>query len=107
KGLDLIAEIIEPFLSMEVQFVVVGTGDALYQSMFEKLKQRFPAKLAVQFKFDQRLAKHVYAGSDMFLMPSRFEPCGLGQMIAMKYGTIPLVRRTGGLADTVEDLSPD
>jgi len=107
KGLDLIAEIIEPFLSMDVQLVVLGTGDALYQSMFEQLKQRFPTKLAVHLKFDQRLAKHIYAGSDMYLMPSRFEPCGLGQMIAMKYGTIPLVRKTGGLADTVENLSPD
>jgi len=105
--LDLIAEVIEPFLAMDVQFVVLGTGDARYHGMFESLKTRFPDKLAVQLKFDNRLAKLIYAGSDIFLMPSRFEPCGLGQMIAMKYGSIPLVRKTGGLSDTVENLSPE
>ncbi len=107
KGLDLIADAIEGFLSLDVQFVVLGTGEPRYHALFESLKQRFPSKLAVALKFDQRLSKMIYAGSDLFLMPSRFEPCGLGQMIAMKYGTIPLVRRTGGLADTVENLSPD
>jgi starch synthase len=107
KGLDLVAEIIESFLSMDVQFVVLGTGEPRYHTLFEKLGQRFRSKLAVALKFDQRLSKMIYAGSDLFLMPSRFEPCGLGQMIAMKYGTIPLVRRTGGLADTVENLSLD
>jgi len=107
KGLDLIADAIEGFLSMDVQFVVLGTGEPRYHALFENLKQRFPSKLAVALKFDQRLSKMIYAGSDLFLMPSRFEPCGLGQMIAMKYGTVPLVRRTGGLADTVENLSLD
>lgn len=107
KGLDLVAETIESFLSMDVQFVVLGTGEPRYHALFENLKQRFSSKLAVALKFDHRLSKMIYAGSDLFLMPSRFEPCGLGQMIAMKYGTIPLVRRTGGLADTVENLSPD
>jgi starch synthase len=107
KGLDIIAEIIQDFLSQDLQFVVLGTGEPRYHLLFESLKQRFPDKLAVQLKFDNRLAKLIYAGSDMFLMPSRFEPCGLGQMIAMKYGTIPLVRKTGGLADTVENLSLD
>ncbi len=107
KGLDLISEIIEPFLAMDVQLVVLGTGDVRYHAMFEMLQQRFPQKLAVNLKYDHRLAKLIYAGSDMFLMPSRFEPCGLGQMIAMKYGTIPLVRKTGGLSDTVENLSPE
>ncbi len=107
KGLDLISEIIEPFLAMDVQWVVLGTGDARYHEMFQALQQRFPKKLAVNLKYDNRLAKLIYAGSDMFLMPSRFEPCGLGQMIAMKYGSIPLVRKTGGLSDTVENLSPE
>jgi len=105
KGFDLISEIIEPFLAMDVQLVVLGTGDARYHEMFQALQQRFPKKLAVNLKYDNRLAKLIYAGSDMFLMPSRFEPCGLGQMIAMKYGSIPLVRKTGGLSDTVENLS--
>jgi starch synthase len=107
KGLDLISEIIEPFLAMDVQFVILGTGDIRYHEMLQTLQQRYPKKLAVNLKYDNRLAKLIYAGSDMFLMPSRFEPCGLGQMIAMKYGSIPLVRKTGGLSDTVENLSPE
>ncbi len=107
KGLDLVAEIIADFLDLDVQFVVLGTGDPKYHVLLEGLKEKYSSKLAVSLKFDNRLAKLIYAGSDMFLMPSRFEPCGLGQMIAMKYGTIPLVRKTGGLADTVENLSLD
>jgi starch synthase len=107
KGLDLIAEIIQDFLAMDVQFVILGTGEPKYHLLLEELRAAYPSKLSVALKFDNRLAKLIYAGSDMFLMPSRFEPCGLGQMIAMKYGTIPLVRKTGGLADTVENLSPD
>jgi len=107
KGLDLISEIIEPFLSMDVRFVVLGTGDQRYHYLLEGMRTRFAHKLGVNFKFDNRLAKLIYAGSDLFLMPSRFEPCGLGQLISMKFGTIPIVRKTGGLADTIEDLSPD
>jgi starch synthase len=107
KGLDLIAEIIQDFLSMDLQFVVLGTGDLKYHTLLSDLKSQYPDKLAVSLKFDNRLAKLIYAGSDMFLMPSRFEPCGLGQMIAMKYGTVPLVRKTGGLSDTVDNLSLD
>ena len=107
KGLDLISEVIEGFLEMDVQFVVLGTGESRYHELFEGLRQRYPSKFAAVLKFDGLLSKLVYAGSDIFLMPSRFEPCGLGQMIAMKYGTIPIVRRTGGLADTVENLSLD
>jgi starch synthase len=107
KGLDLIAEIIESFLALDLQFAVLGTGEPRYHTLLEDLQQKYPSKLAVALKFDQRLSKLFYAGSDMFLMPSRFEPCGLGQMIAMKYGTVPIVRKTGGLADTVENLSPD
>lgn len=107
KGLDLIAEIIEGFLALDVQFVVLGTGEPRYHVFLENLMQRYRSRLAVVLKNDERLSKMVYAGSDLFLMPSRVEPCGSGQMIAMKYGSIPLVRKTGGLADTVENLSPD
>ncbi len=107
KGFDLIAEILKEFLEMDVQFIVLGTGEPRYHALLEEWKNRYPQKLAVNLKFDNRLAKLIYAGSDLFLMPSRFEPCGLGQMIAMKYGTIPLVRKTGGLSDTVENLSLD
>jgi starch synthase len=105
--LDLISETIESFLEMDVQFVVLGTGEPRYHELFEGLSHRFSSKLAAVLKFDGLLSKLVYAGSDLFLMPSRFEPCGLGQLIAMKYGTIPIVRKTGGLADTVENLSLD
>jgi starch synthase len=107
KGLDLVTEVIQDFLGLDVQFIVLGTGEPRYEAMFQSLAQRFPDRLSVQLKFDTRLSKMIYAGSDLFLMASRFEPCGLGQMIAMKYGSIPLVRKTGGLADTVENLSLD
>ena len=107
KGLDLVGAVAEEFLAMDVQCVVLGTGEPKYQSLLEGLQQRHPGKLAVQFRFDTRLAKLIYAGSDLFLMPSQFEPCGLSQLVSLKYGTIPIVRKTGGLADTVENLSPD
>ncbi|HET9869151.1 MAG TPA: glycogen/starch synthase, partial [bacterium] len=107
KGLDLIAGILNEMLAGDVQFVVQGLGDARYHTLFQELRDQFPDKFSLNLKFDNRLAKLIYAGSDLFLMPSRFEPCGLGQLIALKYGTVPVVRRTGGLADTIEDLSPD
>jgi starch synthase len=107
KGLDLIFDILEPFLSMDIQLIILGTGDVRYHQMLEDFKNRFPEKIGLNLKFDNRLAQLIYAGSDIFLMPSRFEPCGLGQMIAMRYGTIPLVRKTGGLADTVKNFSPN
>jgi starch synthase len=81
--------------------VVLGSGDAKYQRMFEMLDQRFPGRVSVHTGFDDPLAHKIYAGSDLFLMPSYYEPCGLGQMIALKYGTLPIVYKTGGLADTV------
>jgi starch synthase len=107
KGLDLIAEIMPKFLEQDAQLVVLGTGDPRYHQFFEDLKRQHPTRVAAELRFDNRLAKLIYAGSDLFLMPSRFEPCGLGQMIAMKYGTVPVVRKTGGLADSVENLSLD
>jgi starch synthase len=107
KGLDLIAGIVNEMLSENAQFVVQGLGDARYHALFQELRDQFPDKFSLNLKFDNRLAKLIYAGSDLFLMPSRFEPCGLGQLIALKYGTVPIVRKTGGLADTIENLSLD
>ncbi|MEN9933844.1 MAG: hypothetical protein RLZZ387_423 [Chloroflexota bacterium] len=107
KGFDLIDLIIEPLLrNQDVQVIVLGTGDQRYHDRFQELRARFPQQLAVFLTFNATLAQKIYAGSDMFLMPSRFEPCGLGQMIALRYGTIPVARATGGLADTVRNYDP-
>ena len=107
KGFDLISAIVDPLMQhVECQFVLLGTGDRRYEDMFGELSKRYPDKMGVFLTFDAPLAQRIYAGSDMFLMPSRFEPCGLGQLIAMRYGSIPVVRSTGGLADTVLDYDP-
>jgi len=106
KGLDLIARIGDRLLAEDVQFVVLGSGDRHYEDMFRRLRERHPDKVGLYIGFNSILAQRIYAGADMFLMPSRFEPCGLGQLIAMRYGTIPIVRATGGLADTVHDFNP-
>jgi starch synthase len=89
-----------------VQHVILASGDAALERYFKAAVERFPAKLRVQVAFDNRLAHQIQAGSDIFLMPSRFEPCGLTQMYALKYGTAPLVRATGGLRDTVSEFDP-
>ena len=99
KGIDLITA---RFARFKAQFVFLGTGAKEYEKHLEQLAKKFPKQFSAQIKFDIGLAQEIYAGSDIFLMPSRFEPCGLGQMIAMRYGTIPVVRSTGGLADTVD-----
>jgi len=106
KGLDLIDEIAEELMQLDVQLIVLGTGDPYYHKMFERLKRSYPQKIGLQLGFNPVLAQRIYAGADIFLMPSRFEPCGLGQLIAMRYGTIPVVRATGGLADTVTEFNP-
>jgi len=108
KGFDLVVDSI-PFLmeSTNIQIVVLGKGLDHYQSMLQKLVDRYPQRLALWTSFDEASAHLIYAGCDIFLMPSRFEPCGLGQLIAMRYGAVPVVRHTGGLVDTVTDLSPD
>jgi starch synthase len=107
KGLDLIHQISESLLRQPVQFVLLGTGDPAYERYFTQLQTRFPAQVHARIGFDVDLAQRIYAGSDLFLMPSRFEPCGLGQMFALRYGTIPIVRATGGLADSVHDFDPE
>jgi starch synthase len=107
KGFDLVAEIAQPFLAeVDAQIVMLGTGEPRYHDLFRELAARNRRQLAVDLKFDAALAQRIYAGSDMFLMPSRFEPCGLGQLISLRYGTVPVVRSTGGLADTVADYQP-
>ncbi|WP_027719471.1 glycogen synthase GlgA [Desulfovirgula thermocuniculi] len=106
KGLDLVAEVADRLLSQDVQLVVLGSGDRYYEEMFREIQRRYPEKVGVYIGFNAILAQRIYAGADMFLMPSRFEPCGLGQLIAMRYGTVPVVRATGGLADTVVDYNP-
>ena len=103
KGLDLIAEVLFPLVEqMHAQFVLLGAGDPALEAAFQAAAARFPGRVGVHIGFDSKLARLIQAGSDFFLMPSRAEPCGLTQMYAMKYGTLPIVRATGGLVDTVE-----
>ena len=106
KGIDLVLNVIREMLSMDIQFVVLGTGDAKYENALREIGKQFPTKLATAIYFSSDIASKIYAGSDMFLMPSKYEPCGLSQMIAMRYGAIPIVRETGGLKDTVPAFDP-
>lgn len=101
KGFDLIECVLNEILNMDIQLIVLGTGDYKYEDMFKRAQQHYAEKVSANIKFDNILAHRIYAGSDMLLMPSLFEPCGLSQMIALRYGTIPIVRETGGLLDTV------
>jgi starch synthase len=103
KGMDLMEPVLEWLLEREAQFVLLGTGQPEYHEMFERVHARFPDNMRACLKSDSVLARRIYAGADMILMPSGVEPCGLGQMIAMRYGCVPVVRATGGLADTVSD----
>ncbi|MCI0405719.1 MAG: glycogen/starch synthase, partial [candidate division Zixibacteria bacterium] len=102
KGLDLFAEIADDLLALKVKMVVLGTGDERYHELFKELEKKYPKKIKAFLTFDNKLAHGIEAGSDLFLMPSRYEPCGLNQLYSLKYGTVPVVRETGGLADTVE-----
>ena len=106
KGFDLIADVADAILDLDIQIVILGTGDQKYHDLFTSLQAKYPKKLSVTLGFDNKLAHLIEAGSDMFLMPSRYEPCGLNQMYSLKYGTIPIVRETGGLADTIENANP-
>ena len=101
KGLDLLINISDKLLQQNVQLVILGTGDKQYEDHFRWLNYRYGNKVSANIKFDNSMASRIYASSDMFLMPSLFEPCGLGQLIALRYGSIPIVRETGGLKDTV------
>lgn len=105
KGLDLVNDVMKYVVaSCDVNFVLLGTGEPRYEKSFSDLAREFPKKVAVKLGFDTNLAQRIYAASDFFLMPSKYEPCGLGQMYSLRYGTIPIVRYTGGLADTVSEF---
>jgi starch synthase len=107
KGFDLIAKIADRLLSEDVFMIVLGTGEPYYENLFRSLHDRFPGKIAVRVGFDEVLAHKIEAGSDIFLMPSHYEPSGLNQLYSLKYGTVPVVRATGGLDDTVEEWNPE
>ncbi len=104
KGIDLIKEVLEKSLwERDVQYVVLGSGEWQYESFFREMAEKYPEKVALRLGFIPELSRKIYAGADMFLMPSKSEPCGLSQMIALRYGTLPIVRETGGLKDSVKD----
>ena len=97
KGLDLIIAKFHDFIKLDIQFVLLGSGDPRYHEIFQGFAKTFPEKVAVKLTFDEPSAHEIEAGADMFLMPSRYEPCGLNQLYSLKYGTVPIVRNTGGL----------
>ncbi len=101
KGLDLVMRVLHDIMQENVQLVVLGTGDAHYEHWLRAASEQYPGSISVNLRFDEGLARRIYAGSELFLMPSRFEPCGIGQLLALRYRTIPIVRETGGLKDTV------
>ncbi|QGQ47644.1 glycogen synthase GlgA [Metabacillus sediminilitoris] len=107
KGLDLVKRVLDEALSNDIQMIVLGTGEKEFEDFFRHMEWLYPTKLKAYIGFDEKLAQRIYAGSDLFLMPSKFEPCGLGQLIALRYGTIPIVRETGGLNDTVLSYRED
>ncbi len=102
KGLDLVADIAQRMLYDDVQFVVLGRGEARYESFFSSLQERYPDKMRALIEYDRDLSKRIYAATDIFVMPSKSEPCGLSQMIASRYGAVPVVRETGGLYDSIK-----
>ncbi len=106
KGFDLIAEEAEALMAEDLLVVALGTGEPAFEELFRDLAERFPQKFAVRVTYDNALAHKIEAGSDIFLMPSRYEPCGLNQIYSLKYGTVPVVRATGGLEDTIEPFDP-
>ena len=106
KGIDILCYILRRLLERDLELVIVGTGEARYEHALQSVAEEYPGKFSMNLKFDSALASRVYAGSDMYLMPSKSEPCGLSQLIAMHYGTVPIVNATGGLKDTVLPYDP-
>jgi len=107
KGFDLICEALEDLMKLEIKLVILGVGETKYERILERAAKKYPTKLSVVLRFDDQLSHLIEAGADLFLMPSKFEPCGLNQIYSLKYGTIPIVRATGGLADTIKDFSEE
>ncbi len=103
KGIDLIRYVFEDILNLGYKFAILGSGEKIFEDFFKEMAWRHPGRVSVTLGFVPQLARRIYAGADMFLMPSQSEPCGLAQMVAMRYGTLPIVRETGGLRDTVRD----
>jgi starch synthase len=106
KGIDLVADVLDKMMELDLQLVLLGTGDKWAHEFFQAAQVRYPQKIGVALRYDNVLAHKIEAGADMFLMPSRYEPCGLNQMYSLAYGTVPIVRATGGLDDTVENFNP-
>jgi starch synthase len=106
KGFDLLAQVADRLLQEDIAIVALGSGEAKHERMFRELAQQFPNRLAVKIAYDNTLAHQIEAGADIFLMPSRYEPCGLNQIYSLRYGTVPVVRATGGLDDTIEPFDP-
>ncbi len=104
KGIDIIQIAAEEILAKDIQLVILGQGDYHYENFFKSLADRYPTKVKTLLTYNKDLSKRIYAAADMFLMPSRFEPCGLSQMIASRYGAVPIIRETGGLYDTIRDV---
>ena len=103
KGIDLVKHVFEELLQADLQFVILGSGEWEFETFFYEMAQKYPQKVGLKLGFKPQLAHRIYAGADIFLMPSQSEPCGLAQMVALRYGTIPIVRETGGLNDTIKD----
>lgn len=106
KGIDLLMDILPYLMKLDLQLVIFGGGHKIYEREFRSLHKKYPKKIGIQLKFQQKDSTKVFAGSDMFLVPSRFEPCGITQLESMRYGSIPIVREVGGLVDTVTDYNP-
>jgi len=106
KGFDIIAPVLPALLDAGFRYVLLGTGGRVYQDLFEEIQRRYPERMAVRIAYDESLSHRLEAGGDFFLMPSRYEPCGLNQIYSMRYGTVPIVRATGGLDDTVTGYEP-
>ena len=104
KGYDIVAQALPAMMERKVQFAILGTGDSTLEEEFAGLAVKYPTRISAQLRFDDKLAHRLEGGADVFLMPSRFEPCGLNQLYSLRYGTLPLVHAVGGLADSISEM---